>query len=315
MSDRGNRSVHLYAGFAGGLTLSLLLQPLDLLKTRLQQLDTRGFVGELKSVTHWRELWRGTLPLCVRTLVGSGLYLSCLNVMRSQLARQKLKTELKHRSSSTLPRLLLAENMATGAVARGVVGWLTMPVTVLKVRYELNRGAVLLVLQTIRQVYGSPGRLGNFWKGYWVTTLRDAPNAGLYVLFYEQFKQSIAMVVATGGGAAAEVPGAFLAVRDAPGSSAAGAGMFSMLTLAMINSLSAFAALCLLTTITAPFDTVKTRMQLAGAETTTARGVVVHILKHERVRNLFDGLSMRLVRKGFSSGIAWGMYEELVKWM
>ncbi|ODQ80578.1 hypothetical protein BABINDRAFT_160840 [Babjeviella inositovora NRRL Y-12698] len=305
--SKPSNTVHLYAGFSGGLTSSLLLQPLDLLKTRLQQSNGATLTKELRKITNIRELWKGTLPSCVRTSVGSGLYLSCLNVLRTNLAAYHQKHDLvpvRQTSSSTLPKLTMQENLATGALARSIIGFCTMPVTILKVRYESTLYNYTSINQAVRSIYYAQapgesltamrGSLRNFFKGYWVTTARDAPNAGLYVLFYEKLKL---------------LAPKFLAHEDS--------AMFSTSTSAMINSVAAFTSSCLSTAITAPFDTIKTRLQLLGdtknGRITTSRQVLVHILTKERFVNLFDGLSMRLLRKGLSAGIAWCIYEELVK--
>lgn len=270
---------HLYAGFLAGLSSSLLLQPLDLLKTRLQQSPNTTLWRELQR-TPILKLWRGTLPLCIRTSVGSGLYLASLNSIRKAVATPEARARAQANAASagtalSLPKLTMTENLLAGAVARSFVGFLTMPVTILKIRYESATSTYQSLGAAVKDV--SRGGIQAFFKGYWVTTARDAPNAGIYILFYEWFK------------AMGEVSGA------AP---------------VLVNGLSAFSASCVSSVMTAPFDTIKTRIQLGGG---TAREVLTQILRQERFRNLFDGLSMRLARKGMSAGIAWCMYEELVR--
>src|ERR1700753_2699652 len=84
---------HFTAGLLSGLTTSILLQPADLLKTRLQQSSrsstaTRNpLLTLLRSIQAspqpFRQLWRGTVPSALRTGIGSAFYFGGLHQLRS----------------------------------------------------------------------------------------------------------------------------------------------------------------------------------------------------------------------------------------
>lgn len=304
MSEPANtskNSSHLIGGFFGGLTSAVTLQPLDLLKTRIQQDKKSTLWKTLKNIDNPLQLWRGTLPSALRTSIGSALYLSCLNIMRTSLAKNKHKVSSSvndlnviYNKSSSLPRLTMYENLLTGAFSRGLVGYITMPITVIKVRYESTLYNYSSLNEAINHIYTKEG-ISGFFRGFGATCLRDAPYAGLYVLLYEKSKQLLPMIL----------PSKFIHYNAEGG--------FTTYTSTTINTTSAVLSASLATTVTAPFDTIKTRMQLEPSKFTNSFKTFTSIIKNETAFKLFSGLSMRLTRKALSAGIAWGIYEELIK--
>lgn len=280
---------HLISGFAGGLTSAIILQPFDLLKTRVQQSTHSTLLSSIRELKHVSELWRGTLPSALRTSIGSALYLTFLNSIRVYLSKFHSQATRGISSSSQLVKLSPQENLATGMFARGVIGWVTMPFTIVKVRYESNLYNYKSFNGALKSILKTEGTKG-FFKGYWATTARDAPYAGIYVLFYEQMKQTI--------------PTVFNLIPNDQ--------LFSSSTSAVINTSSAMVSASLATIITGPFDTIKTNMQLHPQYKFTETCTVLY--NKGGFKRFFDGLSLRLVRKGFSAGIAWCLYEELVKY-
>lgn len=276
-------SSHLYAGFLGGLTSSIILQPLDLLKTRVQQNGQSTFKS-IKAITSPLELWRGTIPSALRMSIGASLYLTLLSKMRYFMARVK-QNDVGH--SSDLPRLSMHANLVTGALARAVVGLITMPFTVLKVRYESTSYKYSSLLQALKSTYAETG-IRSFFSGYGVTITRDAPYAGLYVLFYEQSKDMLNSLLPASH------------YREAK-------------TAAVINSTAAMTAATIASTITAPFDTIKTKIQLYPDRYPSLVKSCVPLLREFGVRHMFDGLALRLLRKSMSAGVSWGIYEELIR--
>ncbi|KAL2918863.1 hypothetical protein HK105_201697 [Polyrhizophydium stewartii] len=284
----GDQTLHLAAGGLSGLATCTLLQPFDLVKTRLQQSMqarqsllrtlTAAQASALRELSVWttvrdvvrsdgvRGLWRGTLPTILRNVPGSAMYFMVLNELRAHLRRVDAPAHIVH--------------LASGAIARVVVGFAAMPITVVKIRYEsnlYNYTSLWGAMSSIARHEGLPG----FFRGFGATALRDAPYAGVYVLFYESLKTAVA---------GAELPPA--AVSMAAG---------------FMGGLSA-------TLATQPFDMVKTRMQLKPAE---YRGLVrsfAKIAASEGMRGFFAGMLPRLVRKPLSSAISWTVYEEVMRW-
>ncbi|KAI9655063.1 MAG: hypothetical protein M1829_000696 [Trizodia sp. TS-e1964] len=296
--------LHFAAGLASGLVSSILLQPADLLKTRVQQSHSHTLLSTLRSISHgpnpMRQLWRGTLPSVLRTSIGSALYFSSLNALRQHISLGALVIPTSPSSSSSLPKLSPAANLATGALARASVGFFLMPITVLKVRYESSLYAYRSLWPATLQIWRAEGLRG-FFSGFGATAVRDAPYAGLYVLFYEAGKTYLSHLASASG--------------QLPGSIGIGGllGELSPSTSASINFGSGLLAAGLATAITNPFDAIKTRIQLLPQEYGNMIWAARKIVREDGFRSLFDGLGLRMARKALSSAMAWTLYEEVVR--
>ncbi|KAJ5732691.1 Mitochondrial substrate/solute carrier [Penicillium malachiteum] len=285
---------HFTAGLCSGLTSSILLQPADLLKTRVQQ-SQQSLLPTLKTILSSenpiRGLWRGTLPSALRTGIGSALYFTSLNALRQTIAQANAPLALTNQpqSSSALPKLSNTANLATGAVARVAAGFVMMPVTVLKVRYESDYYAYRSLVGAGRDIVRTEGVRGLF-AGFGATAARDAPYAGLYVLIYEQLKRR------------------FASMTTSPNDTIPQSGVSS----SSIHFVSGAMAAGLATAITNPFDAVKTRLQLMPAKYGNMLRAVRLMVHEDGMRSLFGGLGLRMTRKALSSALAWTVYEELI---
>ncbi len=190
-------------------------------------------------------------------------------------------------SSSALPKLGNVANLATGAFARVAAGLIVNPVTVLKVRYESSHYSYTSLAGAAKDIFAKEGPRG-FFAGFGVTAVRDAPYAGLYVLLYEQAK--------------AQLSGLTIKTESANASSSV-----------TINFVSGVVAAVAATTLTNPFDAIKTRIQIAPGRYRNMVHAAKLMLKDEGVRSMFSGLSLRLGRKAVSSALTWTVYEELIR--
>ncbi|KAI9827570.1 MAG: hypothetical protein M1832_004920 [Thelocarpon impressellum] len=276
-------SLHFAAGLGSGIMSAVLLQPADLLKTRVQQSRSTGLAQTIRAIAAGpaplRHFWRGTLPSTLRTGIGSALYFSSLNALRTRLASPLAPAGSGPRTSS-LPKLSNAANLGAGAAARASVGLVMMPVTVLKVRYESSLYAYRSLRSAAAHILRTEGPRG-FFAGFGATAARDAPYAGLYVLFYERLKTHLSFLSSPA------------AVHFSSGALAAGAA----------------------TALTNPFDAVKTRLQLMPARYGNMVAAARLVVREEGARALLDGLGLRMARKALSSALAWTVYEELVRRM
>jgi len=287
----------------------VLLQPADLLKTRVQQSRSASLLSTLREISRGpqplKQLWRGTLPSTLRTGIGSALYFTSLNALRQHVARSSLLQpnglmRAGHGridySSSSLPKLSNIANLTTGAMARASVGFFMMPITVIKVRYESNYYAYRSIGDAVSSIRRQEGLKG-FFSGFGATAIRDAPYAGLYVLLYEQCKRRLS------------------ALRQvAPTSlNTAVRGEMTGSRSASINFLSGVLAAGLATAITNPFDALKTRLQIMPGEYGNMIKAGRKMVTEEGIRSLFDGLGLRMARKALSSALAWTVYEELIR--
>ena len=183
----------------------MLLQPIDLLKTRVQQSGSHSIASAVRDIAASPNVlsafWRGTVPSALRTGFGSAIYFTSLNTIRQHAASSlPLATTAATgpaatpdgaaRHSSSLPELSNTANLLAGATARAFAGFILMPLTVIKVRYESNLYSYRSIAGAARDIYRTE-RLAGFFAGFGATALRDAPYAGLYVLFYEQAKRRL----------------------------------------------------------------------------------------------------------------------------
>lgn len=166
-----------------------------------------------------------------------------------------------------------------------------MPVTVLKVRYESDYYAYRSLFGAGRDILRTEGMRGLF-AGFGATAARDAPYAGLYVLFYEQLKRRLASMTSKN--------------TSNDGTPLAGVSSSS------INFVSGASAAGLATAITNPFDAVKTRVQLMPAKYGNMLRATRLMIHEDGMRSLFGGLGLRIARKALSSALAWTVYEELI---
>ncbi|KAF2842448.1 putative mitochondrial carrier protein, partial [Patellaria atrata CBS 101060] len=324
---------HFLAGLSSGLTSAVLLQPADLLKTRLQQhgtvtthLTLRGTIHSLLSSPHpIKALWRGTLPSALRTGFGSALYFSTLNALRHHAALLRPTSPTPSNpthppnptaTSSSLPKLSALANLTTGGLARAFAGLVTMPITVLKVRFESSLYTYPSLPSAFMTILRAEGPRG-FFAGFGATAVRDAPFAGLYVLFYELSKRELSAVFSRGTTHTTHHVPVPLDAPSPPGGvqnvNANGNPELSPKAAAGINFTSGVAAAGLATLLTNPFDAIKTRLQLMPQRYGNTVQAARMMLREEGLRSVFDGLGLRMARKAVSSALAWMLYEELIR--
>ncbi|ODV89476.1 hypothetical protein CANCADRAFT_4094 [Tortispora caseinolytica NRRL Y-17796] len=300
VAKRPSAIAHMTAGFTSGLLSAVTLQPLDLLKTRLQQGNKSSIRSEIRKMSSPIALWRGTLPSAARTSIGAGFYFACLSAIRDRMLKAPIVNTSNEinadKSSSVLPKLSSHANLVAGAFARSVAGLLTMPITVVKVRFESSLFTYKSISDCIVHIYKENG-ISGFYKGYGVTTARDAPNAGLYIMFYEKLKTWIPAVMFGAQPLPETVTDSLLPPKTA----------------AFVNYTAGALAAALATTLANPFDAIKTRIQLEPNKYHHFFQSAALMLKEDGARSFFDGLALRMGRKMLSSGIAWCIYEELVR--
>ena len=300
---------HLLAGLGSGVASAVILQPLDLLKTRRQQAGRPSLSAVLRELGNSQDhllasLWRGTVPSALRTGLGSALYFTTLNALRQNVsvitspgAKEGTIGNRAHGHSSSLPRLSNAANMLTGALARTLAGFVLMPLTVIKVRYESSMYSYRSLGSATTDIYSSGGIRG-FFSGFGATAVRDAPYAGLYVLLYEQLKRRLSSLATT--------------YRVEAGSEASLQRLDDGLS-ASINFSSGILAGAGCSVISNPFDAVKTRIQLQPNSYRNMVHAARKMVAEDGVRSLWNGLMLRMSRKALSSALAWTVYEELIR--
>lgn len=134
------------------------------------------------------------------------------------------------------------------------------------------------VFQALKSVFvGGPREL---LRGVGASALRDGPYAGLFLFSYEGAKEI------WGGIEGSAIPPTIVHL-----SSGAAAGTFATLA-------------------THPFDVLKTKIQVRPeSRYGTIQSATLAIWRQRGLTGFFDGASMRLTRKVFSSAIGWAVYE------
>jgi len=198
-------------------------------------------------------------------------------------------------SSSSLPKLSNAANLTTGALARVSAGFVMTPVTVIKVRYESSFYSYKSLWGAASAIWKAEGLKG-LMSGFGATAVRDAPYAGLYVVFYEQCKSRLTKLQ-----------------NQSTSEGTANIHKMRSGTSVTINFLSGIVAACAATTITNPFDAIKTRLQLMPDKYRNMVKASQLMATEDGFRSLFDGLGLRIGRKAISSALTWTLYEELVR--
>lgn len=319
---------HFVAGLGSGTLSAVLLQPIDLLKTRVQQSGHHSLRAAIREIRESPRvipaLWRGATPSALRTGFGSAIYFTSLNAIRTNVSRVPFLAAdggitttgvsnpgggRQHQSSSSLVRLSNTGNLLAGAVARTFAGMLLMPLTVIKVRYESNLYAYRSIAAAGRDIYAREGARG-FFSGFGATAIRDAPYAGLYVLFYEQSKKRLSAWHRgrEGGGERDRDRD-----RDRDANGAGRRGVMGVPAAAAINFSSGVIAGAACSAVSNPFDAVKTRIQLQPGVYRNMFHAAHRMVTLEGARSLLDGLALRMGRKALSSALAWTVYEELVR--
>ncbi|KAJ2766657.1 hypothetical protein IWQ56_003636 [Coemansia nantahalensis] len=290
---RPGSAVHLGAGALSGMTSCVLLQPFDLVKTRVQQSQAalaggqRGagvVVGAVRSVLATEGvlgLWRGTVASLMRNAPGTSLYFYFLSHTRAAC----LAAERRVLGDSSRATLAPTSNMLVGASSRALAGFLLMPGTVLKVHCESSLYKYAGIAPAIRQIWRAGGVRG-FFVGAVPTAIRDAPYAGLYFVLYEAIKsRERAMAQARG-----------VLLPETTVTMVAG----------VAGGLSA-------SYLTQPFDMVKTRMQLRPQEYRSVAQSFAKIYREEALAGFFRGISLRVLRKGIQASLVFTLYEWVLR--
>jgi len=302
-----NVGQHLLSGGLSGLASTVLLQPFDLVKTRLQQGDRLSDTNQKSGVAKVTRdvlkadgivgLWRGTVPSLFRNVPGVALYMTSLTHIRAQMSSSPLfvanpsSSGSSNSSGSVLPKLAGHGNVIAGAITRVSVGFMLNPFSVLKTRYESNifnnkyRSFPSALASILRS---GPSEL---FKGFVPSAIRDAPYAGIFVAVYESIKRRTSKLTSSG---------------SAP----------SFLSSTGVHTFSAASAGAIATIVTHPFDVIKTKVQVRQEDRYHGfLRTIRTIWKQRGARGFFDGVSLRVSRKVFSSAIGWAVYEGMLIFM
>uniref|UniRef100_A0A3Q3KEP1 Mitochondrial glycine transporter n=1 Tax=Monopterus albus TaxID=43700 RepID=A0A3Q3KEP1_MONAL len=267
-------------GSLSGTCSTLLFQPLDLVKTRLQTLQNNtkpgaprvGMFGVFVSVVRTEtffSLWKGISPSFVRCIPGVGIYFSTYYSLKQRFFLDRAPTA--------------GEAVLLGAGARTVAGICMLPFTVIKTRFESGCYNYLSVAGALRNMYKTEGVRALF-SGLTATLLRDAPFSGIYVMFYSQAKRALPQEVTS----SAYSP--------------------------LVNFSCGVMAGVMASLVTQPADVVKTHIQVRQSHWSMA-DAVRYIYTENGIGGFFRGTVPRSLRRTLMAAMAWTVYEQLMAQM
>lgn len=267
-------------GSVSGTCSTLLFQPLDLVKTRLQTSQPNekasgrvGMVSVLVNVVRTENvlgLWKGVSPSFVRCIPGVGIYFSTLYSLK------------QHFFPDRSPKAL--ESVFLGAGARTVAGVCMLPVTVVKTRYESGCYKYKSVFGALKNIYHTEGSKALF-SGLTPTLLRDAPFSGIYLMFYTQTKKVIPQE------------------------------HFDPILRPLLNFSCGIFAGILASISTQPADVIKTQMQVSSEKFRWTGEAVMFIFKNHGLVGFFRGIVPRSLRRTLMAAMAWTVYEQMMSKM
>eukprot|EP01114_Cavostelium_apophysatum_P005897 TRINITY_DN17072_c0_g1_i1.p1 TRINITY_DN17072_c0_g1~~TRINITY_DN17072_c0_g1_i1.p1 ORF type:complete len:301 (-),score=11.54 TRINITY_DN17072_c0_g1_i1:217-1119(-) len=275
-----NSWVHMAAGSVGGGIASIIVQPLDVIRTRMQKpiessasAQTRNSMlktfADLVRNEGVMNLWKGTSPTLYRTVPGAGLYF---------LVLEKVTSALKSTNDGKLSPL---GSLVAGSGSRALVTTMLIPVTVVKTRFEaFEKNPYRGTADALRTIAAKEG-FKSLYSGLAPTILRDVPFSGIYLLCYEQSKNFLHG----------------LGVH----------GVVANISAGLIGGTIA-------TVVTHPTDVIKTRLQLPPSETGvrhTSLSLFNHLIKNEGISGLYKGFLPRLIRRPIMTALTWAIYEEM----
>uniref|UniRef100_A0A061R7A1 Solute carrier family 25 member 38 n=1 Tax=Tetraselmis sp. GSL018 TaxID=582737 RepID=A0A061R7A1_9CHLO len=190
-SPEPSRLLKMASGSISGLLVSVVLQPLDVVRTTMQTEAAKSanrpqVVPTVRSIITEggvQALWRGSSATVVRLGLGAGLHFLFIDIAKSALQRP-------------MPdgRMGLSPGAAAlaGGCARALSAAALCPVTLVKTRLEYGRGEQMYrgPVMAVRQIYTAEGARGLF-RGLGPTILTNAPFSGLYYMFYTQLQVAL----------------------------------------------------------------------------------------------------------------------------
>ncbi len=212
------------AGSFSGTCSTILFQPLDLVKTKIQQnaqltptvsthhqcpyahlnLNVVGYNGSVNSVYavngnngNYRPGIFATLRIVITNDTVLGLWRGITPSITRTVpgvglyfgSLHWLKTSGIVGGGTEKPSPLQA--ICLGMTARSVAGCAMIPITVLKTRFESGKFGYTHMSSALLEIWRSEGVRG-LCCGLVPTLVRDAPYSGLYLMFYTQLKQHVA---------------------------------------------------------------------------------------------------------------------------
>jgi len=240
-------------------------------------------------------LWSGLVPTLVLALPTTVVYFTMYEQLKVKIetwrAGSKSKSEDTSRndgeSQAVSPRWV---SLASGGLARWIAVTIVNPLELVRTKMMSQKMRVWEVRACLRELLQAQGIRG-LWNGYTMTLMRDVPFSAIYWPLYEQTGHSLAELYPL-------YPANSFPITFASG--------------AVAGSIAS--------TLTLPFDVVKTLKQLDMGERQMGGGqhgqgpkgnlaIVRELVREQGVKSLFTGLVPRLLKVAPACAIMISSYE------
>mmetsp|Transcript_81194 Transcript_81194/g.146553 ORF Transcript_81194/g.146553 Transcript_81194/m.146553 type:complete len:312 (+) Transcript_81194:79-1014(+) len=267
------------AGAGGGIFATVVLQPLEVVKTRISVSQHGGAsiqetFREIIASEGFSALYSGLSAKCSETCLKNFVYFYVYDaIMRVAKQHRKITTAL---------------NLALGYVAGVVTTSSTMPLEVLSTRLQAEKGGGDGMVSLARRIIATEG-IGGLFKAYWWNMLLCI-NPAIQNTVFDKMKANIIKVKA-GGDVKLRV---FLSPFEA----------------FLLGALSK----ALATVITYPMVRAKTIMQ-AGSSAGKQDGSDVELSPLQRLSELYRGLASALVKGVLQAALLYMMKDQIARFV
>ena len=302
-----SRLASVLSGSSSGALVSACMQPLDVLRTRMQAEAARGvFLSTVETTSIVLKeggiaaLWKGTQPTVIRLGIGAGLHFFFLESIKN-LAETTREDGTTH--------LTAIGAAITGGVSRAMAAMVSCPFTVVKTRMEYGGVGAVKYKNTFHAMHtiAVQDGLKGLYRGIVPTVLSNAPYSALYYMFYVKLQDKLSSPER------------------------------STIT---VNAAASLVAALSATLVTQPADVLRTHMQLGIAESIAMAGggagrkgaaagvvgaaaaagqhrmgsvkLIKYILTQQGLRGFFAGAQPRMIKRPIQTALVWTMYEELL---
>lgn len=290
------RYEHLVAGISGGVTSTLILHPLDLIKIRFQVNDGsgrvpayRGLVDAVRSIVRAngiKGLYQGVTPNVWGNGSAWGLYFFCYNILKAWMQNDSDKP------------LGAEKHLIAGTIAGISTLTVTNPIWVVKTRLCLQYSGPQSRITQAPQYKGMIDALFKLWrhegvkglyKGY-APGIIGVSHGALQFMAYEELKKAYSRYFGT-------------PINQKLGST-------EYLIMASLSKI--FAA-----TVTYPYQVVRSRLQNQHtiAQYNGALDIIRKTLRYEGVKGFYKGLVPSVLRVTPACALTFVVYENVVHFL
>ncbi|KAL1936090.1 hypothetical protein VTP01DRAFT_224 [Rhizomucor pusillus] len=280
MSYQASSTERMLSACAGALATSILMTPLDVVKTRLQSQEAAGSRhlngtadGLVKIFRHEGPLglFRGLSAGLVMAVPSTVIYFVGYDYIRDQIRLSRFANTSVHDYSP----------LWAGGVARTIAAAVISPIELFRTRMQSVEGreGFAAVWRGITELIKQEGP-ASLWRGLLPTMLRDVPFSAVYWMGYEQIRARL------NGNAHQNTLSSFQNAFIAGASS----GMFAAV-------------------VTTPFDVIKTQRQVSSGRDAEIRRLVTKIIHEEGYKGFFRGVVPRVIKVAPSCAIMISSYE------